>query len=61
MDEFAGPRLNRMPAVVLQGPANTAPEAIVGPFESMAAAEAWAASHPREGGYSVAQDLTVPT
>ena len=48
-------------AVVLQGPANSAPEAIVGPFESMATARAWAEAHPRDGGYSVAQELTAPT
>ncbi len=48
------------PAVVLRGPANTAPEAIVGPFESMATARAWAEAHPRPGGYSVAQALTAP-
>jgi hypothetical protein len=49
-----------MLAVVLQGPANTAPETIVGPFASMSEAEEWATTHPREGGYSVAQELTVP-
>ena len=47
-----------MAAVVLRGPANTAPEIIVGPFASLPAAEQWAAGHPREGGYSVAQELT---
>jgi hypothetical protein len=49
-----------MPAVVLQGPANTAPETIVGPFASMSEAEEWATTHPRDGGYSVAQELTAP-
>jgi hypothetical protein len=50
-----------MPAVVLQGPANTAPESIVGPFATMADAEEWATAHPRDGGYSVAEELTAPT
>jgi hypothetical protein len=49
-----------MPAVVLQGPANTAPESIVGPFETMSEAEEWATKHPRVDGYSVAQELTAP-
>jgi hypothetical protein len=48
-------------AVVLRGPANTAPESIVGPFASRAEAEEWAAAHPRPGGYSVAEELTDPT
>jgi hypothetical protein len=48
-----------MAAVVLQGPANTAPEVIVGPFDSLADAENWALEHPRPGGYSVAQELTA--
>jgi hypothetical protein len=52
--------LDRMAAVVLQGPANTAPERIMGPFASMGEATTWAQSHPRPGGYSVAQDLTPP-
>jgi len=47
-------------AVVLRGPANSAPEAIVGPFPSMDVAAEWAEAHPRPGGYSVAQELTVP-
>jgi hypothetical protein len=49
-----------VPAVVLRGPANSAPELIVGPFASAAEAEGWAVAHPREGGYSVAQELTDP-
>jgi hypothetical protein len=49
-----------MPAVVLRGPANCAPEAIVGPFTLLAEAEVWAASHPRPGGYCVAEELTDP-
>jgi len=49
-----------MPAVVLQGPANTAPQFIFGPFATMADAEEWATAHPRDGGYSVAQELTAP-
>ncbi len=49
-----------MVAVVLRGPANTAPEAIVGPFVSLAAAEEWALAHPREGGYCVAERVTDP-
>lgn len=49
-----------VPAVVLQGPANTAPESIVGPFPSLADAQAWASAHPRPGGYSVAEELTPP-
>ena len=48
-----------MAAVVLQGPANTAPEVIVGPFDSLTDAETWALEHPRPGGYSVAQELTA--
>jgi hypothetical protein len=48
-----------MAAVVLQGPANSAPEVIIGPFESLRAAENWAIGHPRPGGYSVAQELTT--
>jgi hypothetical protein len=52
--------LTRMPAVVLQGPANTAPETIVGPFVSMTEAEEWATTHPRQGGYSVAMELSAP-
>jgi hypothetical protein len=49
-----------MVAVVLRGPANTAPECIVGPFVSLAEAEDWARDHPREGGYCVAEALTDP-
>jgi hypothetical protein len=48
-----------MAAVVLQGPANTAPDAIIGPFTSMHEAEQWAEEHPRPGGYCVAQELTA--
>jgi hypothetical protein len=49
-----------MPAVVLQGPANSAPERIVGPFTTMDEAAAWAQGHPRPDGYSVAQELSPP-
>lgn len=49
-----------VPAVVLRGPANTAPERIVGPFASLDEAEEWAQSHPRQGGYCVAEVLTDP-
>jgi hypothetical protein len=49
-----------MTAVVLRGPANTAPEAIFGPFASMAEATEWAASHPRPDGYAVAEALVDP-
>jgi hypothetical protein len=49
-----------MPAVVLQGPANSSPERIVGPFGSLDEATRWAQGHPREGGYSVAQELSEP-
>jgi hypothetical protein len=48
-----------MAAVVLRGPANSAPEAIIGPFDSLRDAEDWAVQHPRAGGYSVAQELTT--
>jgi hypothetical protein len=48
-----------MAAVVLQGPANTEPARIIGPFATMAEATDWAERHPYEGGYSVAQDLTA--
>jgi hypothetical protein len=48
-----------MAAVVLQGPANTAPEVIIGSFDSLRDAESWALEHPRPGGYSVAQELTT--
>jgi hypothetical protein len=47
-----------MAAVVLQGPANSAPERIVGPFATIDEAGDWARKHPRDGGYSVAQELT---
>jgi hypothetical protein len=49
-----------MPAVVLQGPANTAPERIVGPFATMDEATAWATRQLRPGGYSVAQEPSPP-
>ena len=34
-----------MAAVVLRGPANTAPEALVGPFPTLHEAEEWARGH----------------
>jgi hypothetical protein len=46
-----------MAAVVLRGPANSAPESIVGPFAGLQEAQEWAEAHPRDGGYSVAQEL----
>ncbi|MHB1518373.1 MAG: hypothetical protein ACYCVN_03960 [Acidimicrobiales bacterium] len=46
-----------MAAVVVRGPANTAPEAIIGPFASMHDAEQWAEQHPYPHGYCVAQEL----
>jgi hypothetical protein len=49
-----------MSAVVLRGPSNAAPESIVGPFSSMDEAVQWAQEHPRDGGYSVAQEITDP-
>ena len=49
-----------MATVVLRGPANTEPEAIVGPFQTMEEAEWWARAHPRPGGYCVAQALSSP-
>ena len=49
-----------MVAVVLRGPANTAPESIVGPFDTLDEAERWSQDHPRPGGYSVAEELTTP-
>jgi hypothetical protein len=49
-----------MPAVVLRGPADSAPESIVGPFPTMSEAEAWAEAHPRAGGYCLAQALSSP-
>jgi hypothetical protein len=48
-----------MAAVVLRGPANSAPEVIIGPFDSLRDAEDWALQHPRVGGYSVAQEMTA--
>jgi len=47
-----------MAAVVLQGPANSAPEHIIGPFASIDEATEFAGRYPREGGYSVAHELT---
>jgi len=52
--------IRRMSAVVLRGPANSAPEAIVGPFPTMEVAAEWADAHPRPDGYSVPQKLTAP-
>jgi hypothetical protein len=49
-----------MAAVVLQGPANTAPERIIGPFATADEATTWARNNPRPGGYSVAHELTPP-
>ena len=49
-----------MAAVVLRGPANTEPESIVGPFQTMEEAEGWARAHPRQVGYCVAQALSAP-
>jgi hypothetical protein len=48
-----------MAAVVLQGPANTEPARIIGPFATMGEATDWARRHPYDGGYSVAQELTA--
>jgi hypothetical protein len=53
-------RIRAMAAVVLRGPANTAPESIVGPFQTMEEAEGWARAHPRQGGYCLAQALSAP-
>jgi hypothetical protein len=47
-------------AVVLQGPANSAPERIVGPFAGMDEATEWADRHQRPDGYSIAQALSAP-
>jgi hypothetical protein len=47
-------------AVVLRGPANSAPDSIIGPFDSLQSAEAWAEQHQRDDGYCVAQELTSP-
>jgi hypothetical protein len=52
--------LSAMAAVVLQGPANTAPARIIGPFATTDEATTWARDHPRPDGYSVAQELTPP-
>ena len=41
--------LSDMAAVVLQGPANTAPERIIGPFASADEAAAWARGPPPPG------------
>jgi hypothetical protein len=49
-----------MPFVVLCGPANHAPEVIVGPLETAQEADVWAAAHQQEGRYAVAQELTSP-
>ncbi len=49
-----------MHAVVLRGPANSAPEEIIGPFASIGDAEAWAELNPRADGYCVAQVLAAP-
>jgi hypothetical protein len=46
-----------MAAVVLRGPANSAPETIIGPFGSMSEARQWAAEHARADGYCIAQEL----
>jgi len=46
--------------VVLCGPANQAPDKIVGPFDIAQAAQAWAAAHQQEGRYAVAQQVTKP-
>jgi hypothetical protein len=48
-----------MAAVVLQGPANTEPARIIGPFATMGEATDWAEGHPYTGGYSVAMQLTA--
>jgi hypothetical protein len=49
-----------MHAVVLRGPANSAPEEIIGPFASLGDAEAWVELNPRPDGYCIAQVLTAP-
>ena len=49
-----------MAAVALRGPAHTAPEAIFGPFATLEEAAAWAAAHPRGGGYCVPVELSAP-
>jgi hypothetical protein len=48
-----------MATVVLRGPANAAPETIIGPFASLREAEEWAQQHQRPDGYCVAQELTA--
>ena len=52
--------INAMAAVVLRGPANTAPEQIVGPFATMEEVEKWSQENPRQGGYCVSQELESP-
>ena len=52
--------LTGVAAVVLQGPAHSAPDLIVGPFTTGGEAADWARRHPRAAGYSVAQELTDP-
>ncbi len=47
-------------AVVLRGPANTAPESSYGPFADLGDAERWAEAHQRDDGYCVAQELIEP-
>jgi hypothetical protein len=47
-------------AVVLQGPAHSAPDLIIGPFATGGEAADWARRHQRAAGYSVAQELTDP-
>ncbi|MGO8872335.1 MAG: hypothetical protein ACLQPH_13215 [Acidimicrobiales bacterium] len=49
-----------MRAVVLRGPANTAPESSYGPFADLGDAERWAEAHQRDDGYCVAQELIEP-
>ncbi len=49
-----------MAAVVLRGPASSAPERIVGPFDTLQEADDRARNHPRDGGYCVAEALTAP-
>jgi hypothetical protein len=47
-------------AVVLQGPAHSAPDLVIGPFATVGEAADWARRHPRHAGYSAAQELTDP-
>ncbi len=51
-----------MSYVVLCGPRNTAPDRIVGPFDTVEEADAWAATQPGEadGRYAVSQELSAP-